>query len=264
MTIALVDGDIIAFRAAAGAAQKFKFEPDDEPSVTSNPELAREAALAAVEAWRNIARCKDVLVLFTGQRNFRKTILPSYKANRVSGKPPDYWTTVEAVTDQFPTQVVNGLEADDLMGILATTDAYAGNAIILSQDKDMKTIPGRFLNPVIGQTRPTVITQDEADHWWLMQTLMGDTTDNYKGVPGCGPKKAAAILGAPGRTPVETLWPKVAHAYREAKINAEDALTQARCARILRRSDYDKTTKEILLWHPHYPVRLSLATVCGA
>jgi hypothetical protein len=52
------------------------------------------------------------------------------------------------------------------------------------------------------------------------------------------------------------MWRGVCKAYRAAKLTEADALTQARVARILRAQDYDKATKEILLWHPTLPIRI--------
>jgi 5'-3' exonuclease len=258
MTLALIDGDIIAFRAAAGACQTFDFGDGDGKSTSSNPEQARECALDAVSSWQRLAKCRDVLVCFTGLTNFRKHILPTYKASRTKGKPPDYWTTVQAIHDRFPTRVVEGLEADDVLGILATTDRFIGNSIILTQDKDLRTVPGRHMNP-IKETRPVEVSEADATYFWLLQTLMGDPTDGYVGIPGTGPAKARAVLGQSSVVSIPRLWPWVVAAYQKAKLTEADALTQARCARILHRSDYDKITKEILLWHPKTPQRLALA-----
>lgn len=263
MTLALIDGDIVAFRAAAGVAQTFSWGDEEPSTVVGNPEGAREAALMSVQAWARLAGCKDVMVAFTGGHNFRKLVLPSYKAHRTGGKPVDYWTVVEAIQGSFPTMIIDGLEADDVLGILATTDRFIETSIVLTQDKDLRTVPGRHMNP-LKERKPVLVEEHAGTHYWLTQTLTGDATDGYKGIPGCGAVKAARLLGPPQRIPVDVLWLKVLAAYRAARLTEEDALTQARVARILRRSDYDKLTKEILLWHPSAPVRLSLATACGA
>ena len=74
------------------------------------------------------------------------------------------------------------LEADDAMGIYATK--LTGN-IIVSPDKDMKQIPGKLYN-----LEDTItITPEEGAKWHLIQTLAGDQTDGYSGVPGIGVKK---------------------------------------------------------------------------
>lgn len=257
MTTALLDGDILAFRAAAGACKTFDFG-DGMVSSAPGTDLAIAAALETVECWRCIAKCRDVRVFFTGPRNFRKTVLPSYKAHRTQGKPPAYFDTVQAVRERFPTDTVDGLEADDLLGILATTEKYADNVIIVTVDKDLRTIPGRHINPT-KDTKPVRVTLNEGHYKWLTQTLTGDATDGYKGIPGIGEKKALAILGGSPDVPLEVLWGRVLAAYKSRKLTEDDALTQARVARILHRSDYDRTTKEVLLWHPQSPVRLALS-----
>ena len=199
-------------------------------------------------------------MLFTGPHNFRYSVLPSYKSGRTKGKPLAYWQTVRAVEREFRCQTVDGLEADDLMGILATTPGYE-DSIVVTLDKDLKTIPGRHYNPT-KDDKPRTVTAAEADWYWLYQTLIGDTTDGYKGCPKIGPVKATAILGAVGGS-TGALWPKVVHTYRAAGLGASAALQQARVARILRREDYCKDTKPIRLWDPSgTPELLTLAEAC--
>lgn len=253
--LALIDGDIVAFRAAAGASTKVDF--GEGACFSSNPDLAHATAVDTVRSWQYLSGCDEVLVCFTGVNNFRKRVLPSYKAHRKSGKPPDYWTTVECVSERFPTRTVDGLEADDVMGILATTARYLGAAVVVTIDKDLRTVPGVHFNP-LKDPRPVQVTEAQGDYYWLTQTLTGDTTDGYKGIPGCGPAKALKILGPPSSALAAHYWPKVVAAYRQAGLTEEDALVQARVARILRRADYDTPNKEILLWHPTMTTRLSL------
>jgi DNA polymerase-1 len=89
-----------------------------------------------------LAGCKRAVVCFTGINNFRRRLLPTYKSNRVAGKPLVYHETVQAVAERYRTERMEGLEADDLLGILATTlPKYAG-AVVVSIDKDMRTFPG--------------------------------------------------------------------------------------------------------------------------
>ena len=65
-------------------------------------------------------------------------------------------------------------------------------AIIVSQDgvKDMKTIPTIVWD---GKDLLT-ISEPWADYWHLYQTLVGDTSDGYKGCPGVGKVKAEKLL----------------------------------------------------------------------
>lgn len=255
MTLALIDGDLIAYRSAVVQQKAYNWgDGVTSNALTGSPQEAIDAALQLTLAWAKLARCRDIRVLLTGSGNFRKRILPSYKANRGTGKPLVYFQVVEAMWARFACDRVDGLEADDLMGILLTTPKYA-DAVCVTLDKDLRTIPGRHLNPLKEQ-KAVVVEEPEANWRWLMQTLMGDTSDGYTGIPKVGPKKAEAILGS-DRT-LTAMWPRVVAAYRKAGLTEDDALLQARVARILRREDYDLTTKEILLWHETTPVRIPL------
>src|SRR3546814_13603695 len=60
-------------------------------------------------------------------------------------------------------------------------------------------------------------TAESAENFWLYQTLMGDSTDGYKGCPGCGPKSAEAILQKAGDP-----WENVLPAYRSAFAKDKD------------------------------------------
>ena len=82
------------------------------------------------------------------------------------------------------------LEADDMLGIKATRDK---GCIIVSEDKDLKTIPAKVFNPA-KDTEPHDISEQEADYNFMFQTLTGDKTDNYSGCPSVGPKTAEKIL----------------------------------------------------------------------
>ena len=74
--------------------------------------------------------------------------------------------------------------------------------------------------------------------------MVGDVTDSYGGIYGIGPKKAEAILGS------RPTWAAVEQAFIKAGMTRDDAIQQARLARILRASDYDLEKGEIILWNP--------------
>ena len=111
---------------------------------------------------------------------------------------------------------------------------------IVSDDKDMKTISGRLYRPMSDELLE--ISAEDADRYFLTQVLTGDTADGYKGVPGIGPKKAEAILGP------RPHWGAVEKAYIDAGLTRDDAIQQARLARILRWSDWHEG--EPMLWTP--------------
>ena len=85
-----------------------------------------------------------------------------------------------------------------------------------------------------------------ADRYFYSQVLTGDTADNYKGCPKVGPVKAEKILDkAEG-----DYWPAVVEAFEKAGLGVDDALVQARCARILRTEDLTPNESEPPLWNP--------------
>ena len=79
----------------------------------------------------------------------------------------------------------------------------------------------------------------------LYKTLSGDNTDGYSGVPGIGIKKAQKIFEEKGYT-----WKAVVETFEDKDMTEEDALVNARLARILTTSDYDHEKKEPILWNP--------------
>jgi DNA polymerase-1 len=125
------------------------------------------------------------------------------------------------------------------MGILATSDIIDGEKVIVSEDKDMMTIPGLLWR----SNDMHSITEEQADYYHLYQTLIGDTADGYPGLRGVGDKKATELLKKP-------TWETVVTAFEKAGQSEKDALVQARLARILRASDYNFEYGQPILWSP--------------
>jgi len=128
-----------------------------------------------------------------------------------------------------------------------------GEKVIVSIDKDMKTIPGLFIRWGTEDAELIEVTEQQADYWHLYQTLTGDVTDGYKGLPGCGPKGAEKVLDSFTTETASWLpvaWQHVVAAYEKKGLNEDDAIIQARMARILRASDYDFKNKRPILWTP--------------
>ena len=130
------------------------------------------------------------------------------------------------------------------MGIFATK--HTGN-IIVSPDKDMKQIPGMLWN----FDESFTITKEEGARWHLIQSLAGDNTDGYAGVPGIGVKRAVALFEEKGYS-----WKTVIDAFEEKDLSEEIALTNARLARILTTEDYDHEKREPILWNPSSDYRI--------
>ncbi len=164
--------------------------------------------------------------------------MPDYKGHRNRKKPCGYKRVINALKKEYKVIIKPGLEADDSMGIYATK--YPGN-IIASPDKDMRQIPGQLYN--FDETF-TIPPKDGAK-WHLIQSISGDQTDGYGGVPGIGVKRAEALFNEKGYS-----WKTVLEAFKDKGLSEEEALINARLARILTAEDYDFDKKEPKLWSP--------------
>lgn len=240
----LIDGDVVAYRATAAVEQEIDWG-DDLFTLHSEPEEAKGIILEQIKGWQERHSASGVVVAFSDSHNFRKDIYPLYKSNRkAKRKPLAYKSVKEWMCQRWPSYIRPGLEGDDILGILSTSEKIIpGQKIIVSVDKDFKTIPGYFWNPE-KDVDPLFITEQAADYMHLYQTLTGDATDGYPGLPGCGPKGAEKVLED------DPSWDAVVTAYEKKGLTEEDALVQARCARILRHTDYDFKKKEVKLWSP--------------
>ena len=87
------------------------------------------------------------------------------------------------------------------------------------------------------------ITKEEGDRWHYVQTMAGDATDGYSGVPSIGVKRANALLDADGCT-----WETVVKAFKSKDLGEDIALQNARLAKILQYENYPNGNIE--LWTP--------------
>jgi DNA polymerase-1 len=248
-TILLIDGDQYLHRGCAAVERDERWDAENH-LLYSNEVEAWEVVEGSIDkVLAHFAEKDHVICLSaTDVKDFRKDLIdPTYKHNRVgSRKPLCFHDLKRKLICERPCRMMEGLEADDVMGILATKPG-SDIKIIVSRDKDMKTIPAqvwtgeRFYN----------VTEAQADYWHLYQTLVGDAGDGYRGCPGIGPKKAEMILRAnEGRPAGLQPWALVVAAFVKAGLTEVDALRQARLARILRWTDWDSKRKEVKLWTP--------------
>jgi DNA polymerase-1 len=140
---------------------------------------------------------------------FRHEIYPEYKANRAA-MPDDLRPQIPMIRDlaaalNIPIVELAGYEADDVMGTLARQAAAAGLACaIVSPDKDLLQLvddPGKIqvLNNRDGEVWIDRAGVKERFGVWPEQvvdvlTLMGDASDNIKGVEGIGEKGARDLM----------------------------------------------------------------------
>ena len=243
----LIDGDIIIYKVALQEEQAIKW---DENLWTLH--VYEDKAIAAVdEAIKKLQRdlrCKTYKIALTSPNNFRKDVLPSYKSNRKGVRKPMILPVLrQHIMDNHKGIMWDGLEADDVLGILATTadNHYDKDPVIVSIDKDFKQIPSLICLDGENIVR---ISRPAADYWFMLQVLMGDSVDGYTGLPSVGIKTAEKILGDKTTVPLRILWNKVVEAYEKKGYTEKEALQQARVAKILRATDYNKKKGEVKLW----------------
>jgi DNA polymerase-1 len=247
VTTLIVDADSFAYAAAVGAETTVEWGPGQLSTSADTDEAIKDVSRKFRYLKKELDADKLVLAISDASENgWRRKIYPRYKAHRKERKP----LALQAVREFLLSKgayLRPTLEADDICGILATSKKLVpGPKIIVSIDKDLRTIPGRHFSPMKRDEGIVVVDEREAHRWHMMQTLTGDTVDGYPGCPGVGPVKAKAILDH------NVDWPAIVDAFEAKNLTEADALVQARVARILRASDYNFKTKEVKLWQPSY------------
>ena len=236
----LIDGDGVAYSICAGMEHEVRWD-DDLHTLHSRLEDCVDVLNKYINDLEKTFGENKATWVFSSATNFRKIIDPTYKYHRKkTRKPLAYKSLVEYICNKYNNETWDDLEADDVLGYLATLEVNLNKVIVISDDKDLLTIPGRIYR--LGEMHE--ITQKTADYNWLCQTLTGDTADGYKGCPGIGPKAAMNILNK------ECSFKAVLKAFENASLTYDDALRQARLARILRYEDYDFEHKKVKLWEP--------------
>jgi DNA polymerase-1 len=246
----LIDGDTLAYRAALGAEKIVEDFDGDVVQRIADLDEARSTVDAEIENICDHLGVKTYKLALTGPTNFRKALLPTYKSKR-GPKPMALNGVRKHLVENRAAVIKDGLEADDVVGIWATHPTLIkGEKIVVSIDKDLRSIPGKLWNT--NREAPVeTITLNQADYWHMRQTLTGDTTDGYVGCPKVGPITADRML-IPEGVPAHRVpkWEIVLAAFEKAGLTEDDALVQARVARILRSTDYDFKKKEPILWTP--------------
>lgn len=239
-TTLVIDGDLYLYRCAASCEEETDWG-DDIWSLSTDLKQAKKHFAATVKDFEKDLDAKEVVVTLSGSNNFRKTVEPTYKWGRKkTRKPVGYKALTEWVKETYNTIQVDCLEADDVMGILGSVPQT--RAIVVSDDKDMKSVPCRLYRPATEER--LTISEADADRYFYTQTLTGDVTDGYAGCPKIGPKTAEKVLGS------HPTWNAVVAAYQKENLTADYALTQARLARILRHQDWDEEGQAVKLWEP--------------
>jgi DNA polymerase-1 len=269
----LIDADVFAYQAASACEVATEWE-DGYWTWHCDANSVKRLVLKMIEDTKKRFKGTAVVLCLTdSSRNWRLDVLPTYKGNRAATKKPLVLSYIKDwLIEEHDAYLRPSLEGDDCLGILATSNHIKGEKVIVSLDKDLKTIPALYVRDNASQV--TSISPKEAEKYHMKQTLSGDTTDGYKGCPAVGlgtaekiieegilkvPFEHTVLRGA-RKGEVETrfkdeysddLWACVVSHFEAAGLTEDDALVQARVARILHASDYDFVKKEPILWTPY-------------
>jgi DNA polymerase-1 len=195
----LVDGSSYLFRAFHAL-----------PNLTASDGFPTGAVYGVIAMLRKLKKDFDgspVAVVFdAGGKSFRHEIYPAYKANR----PPmmdELRQQIQPIHDiikamGMPLIVVDGVEADDVIGTLAEQATASKRRVVVStSDKDMAQLVSDYVTLVNTMTETRVDRAGVAKKYGVPPelivdylALMGDSSDNIPGVPKVGPKTAAKWL----------------------------------------------------------------------
>jgi len=261
VSTALVDADIIAY-SCGFAVQETTYQTEDGelfPTLgkakkhIEEKKLDNQEVMAFVEAEplrHALQLCKNLLLrvherlqseemelYLTGVDNFRDTVatIRPYKGNRVAAKPLHYADIRKYLIEVWEATVIDGMEADDALGIKQTEDSC-----IVTIDKDLNMIPGMHYNWRTDKVYE--VTELEALRTFYLQLLTGDTTDNIPGVPGIGTARADKLLR--GKTDEEEMYWIALCTYATQYAKPYEAMLEnARLLWILRSEEEQWTSK---------------------
>lgn len=195
--------------------------------------------------------------LTDGKSNFRNKLTAHLPENLQYkyGRPPRpiwYNEIKEYLLSEYDAIMCKGIEADDAVSIEQVEGTYHTyhedqvhtqyTTVICGQDKDLLQIPGPHYNYITGDW--SYVSYDEGMRWFYRQVLMGDNSDNVKGIHRLGPKKSAKLVE---NVPLDELWNVIVREYSTAGMSVDTALMNARLVWMMREVNAP-------LWTPDYKI----------
>ena len=241
----LIDADWLIYNSCCACEEDTRWT-EHEHTLHSDERDIMNMIDNRIDVYKTIAGEKhDIVMCFTSYPTFRHEIFPEYKIHRVGKrKPLALRSVINNCKKIYDCVSYPNLEGDDVLGLLATNGQYK-NPIIVSVDKDMRTIPCKL----IAAEEVEHITEKKANRHWFEMSIAGDSTDGIVGVKGTGMVTATKLLADTPDT-IDALWSKVAETYTKKGYTLADAILNARLTRILREGDYDYNTGTVKLWNP--------------
>lgn len=213
ITKAVVDADIVAYRAAAGT------DGQTEANTRDKVDTLMEYIVGETIVFPTASNLECYL---TGSGNFRYDIAKTapYKGNRSGEKPKNLPAARAHLVNSWGAVVSEGEEADDLIGIAATNNDPE-TTVVATIDKDMLQLPCWHFNFV--KNSWVKVGEEEGNKFFYTQVLTGDSADNIVGLYRVGPKTAEKMLD--GLTTEQELYKACVEAYDG---DAERVLENAR------------------------------------
>lgn len=205
-SVALIDADLWTYDAAFAAQRK-----QEDGTVDILPfTYAQNIIDDRIELIMKRTGCTDYEFYLTGKNNFRHDIatIAPYKGNRKQDKPYHLQNLRNYLEFAYDAKVVHGMEADDMLAVRQTELGEV--SVIVSRDKDLRMVEGWHYGYAVGnQPEQPLEYIDRMGYlrltkkgklkgggmrWFYAQCLMGDRTDNIKGIPKFGDIKAFRTL----------------------------------------------------------------------
>lgn len=197
--VVLVDGSSYLYRA-------FHALPPLNNS-KGQPTGAVKGVINMLRSLQKAYPSSPIVVIFDAKgKTFRDDIYPEYKANRPP-MPDDLRPQVQPIHDivkamGLPLLVIEGVEADDVIGTYAKQATEAGVPVLVSTgDKDMAQLVNQHVTLVNTMTNTVMDEAGVQEKFGIPPSLiidflalMGDKVDNIPGVPGVGEKTALGLL----------------------------------------------------------------------
>lgn len=188
-----IDADSLLFKACYKYREDFNIE-------MAYMEFCKRIGNIERACYDEVAGLTEVIICFSTRKCFRHTVLDTYKANRGKNVTDemkllrDYSKQLKLLVVERLRPMVNAsnvFEADDLV-IQYADKGY----LVAALDKDViNASKTKCFNYDTNLWTPE-LTEMDINRWYILQSIMGDSTDNIAGVKGMGKVKAETFVSA--------------------------------------------------------------------
>lgn len=191
----VTDSDSVVFAACISAEKDtlpLDFFHNEEEREEAIIQEAKKRSVATVLKIQELTGCEKVECYFTAGKCFRYDVSPEYKDNRKKLQRPVGLKEVrEYLNSQFDGEILRDIEADDFVVWRGKQE----NTLVVAQDKDiLGQLEGTHFNYHYKTWDYVTTTSEQAKKFLWLQMIIGDATDNIKGIHRMGVKKAEKHL----------------------------------------------------------------------